>query len=361
MRFSVFILILASQIVFAQRDSSKIVYDVSASYLYSSILTGRTSLMPFLQNHPQLLQVDFGILKDSQKSWNYCNCYSRNGVSFSYIDFGNPSQLGRAFTLSAFAEPILFSSGRFALSLRASAGFAFLNKGYDSVSNKENIFFSTKLSYLLVAGLNASYQLGQRFNLRATAQLGHISNGGRRDPNEGMNFLGAGLGLSYQLNPQKLGQKPKEKFEGKSWALLVHAFGTQRTAQANLNWPEEKRWVAGVNIGLIKRLSRLNGLGGGGEIYYDGINSVFQQQSGRTIQTTVGGVSIQHYLFFGKLLFGQQFAWYVTPNTGYRQNIYQRYFLEYEVIKNWYTGVSLKAHADHSDYIAVSVGRTIKP
>jgi hypothetical protein len=175
-----------------------------------------------------------------------------------------------------------------------------------------------------------------------------------------MNFPGVGLGLSYQVNPQKLEARSKERFEEKSWSVMVHAFGAQRSAQANVNWPEQVRWVSGITIGVIKRVSRINGIGGGGEIYYDGINSVFQQQSGRTIQTTVGGAGIQHYLFFGKLLFGQQFAWYLTANTGYRQNSYQRYFLEYEVIKNWYIGVSLKAHTDHSDYMAVSVGRRIK-
>jgi hypothetical protein len=115
-----------------------------------------------------------------------------------------------------------------------------------------------------------------------------------------------------------------------------------------------------MNLGLIKRIGRLNAFGVGGEIYYDGINSVNQQRAGRVQQTTVGGVSIQHYLFLGKLLFGQQFAWYVTPDTGYQKNIYQRYFLEYEVKKNWYAGVSLKAHGDHSDYLAISTGYHFK-
>jgi hypothetical protein len=141
---------------------------------------------------------------------------------------------------------------------------------------------------------------------------------------------------------------------------LIHAFGAQRTAQGTSNWPEEVRWVTGLNVGLIRRISKLNGIGGGGEIYYDGINSVFQSQSGRTIQPTVAGVSIQHDLFFGKILFGQQFAWYVTQHTGYQKNIYQRYFLEYEVKKTWYAGVTLKAHGDHSDYLAISIGKGLK-
>jgi len=141
---------------------------------------------------------------------------------------------------------------------------------------------------------------------------------------------------------------------------MIHAFGGQRIAQATSIFPEEKRVVSGINLGLIKRIGRLNAFGVGGEIYYDGINSITQQRSGHILTTTVGGISIQHYLFFGKLLFGQQFAWYVTPNTGFQNNRYQRYFLDYEVKQNWYAGVSLKAHGDQSDYLAISIGHHFK-
>jgi len=357
MRLPLSILLISSSFAASgQQDSSKIIYDVSAKFLYSSIWTERGSLQQFTKDHPWSLQIDFGILKNSQLAWNYCNCYTRNGLSIGYVNFDNPSKLGNAYTFSVFTEPVLILRNRFSLSVRGNAGFAYLNKLYDSISNKESIFFSTKLSYYLALGLNASYQLNKDFKLSVSSQFNHISNGGRRDPNEGVNFPSMNLGLSYVINSQKLERRPTEKFSDKTFEVIVHAFGALRTAQATVLWPEEKRLVSGVNLGLVKRIGRLNAFGAGGEIYYDGINSVNQQRSGKIQQTTVGGVSIQHYLFSGKLLFGQQFAWYVTPNTGYQKNIYQRYFLEYEVKRNWYAGVSLKAHGDQSDYLAISVG-----
>ena len=344
----------------SQHDSSGIIYDVSAKFLHSSIWTGRGSLQQFTKDHPWALQIDLGILNNSQRAWNYCNCYSRNGVSVGYINFANPTRLGNAFTVSVFTEPILILRNRFSLSLRGNVGFAFLNKVYDSLSNKENIFFSAKLSYYLAMGLNASYKIGKDFNLSVSGQFNHISNGGKRDPNEGMNFPSVNIGVSYLFNSQKLERRPNEKFAGKTFDVIAHIFGAQRTVPATTVWPEEKRLVTGINLGLIKRIGRLNAFGVGGEIYYDGINEVNQQRSGQIQQTTVGGVSIQHYLFFGKLLFGQHFAWYVTPNTGYQKNIYQRYFLEYELEKNWYAGVSLKSHGDHSDYLAFSTAYHFK-
>jgi hypothetical protein len=175
-----------------------------------------------------------------------------------------------------------------------------------------------------------------------------------------MNFPGLTIGVTYTVNPKLLEQRARERFTNKTLNLVVHGFGGIRTAWGDANWPEEKRILIGANIGLIKRLGRMEGIGVGGEYYYDGINEVYQQRSGQTIQTNVGGVSIQNYLFFGKLLFGQQFSWYVTPSTGFQKNIYQRYILEYEVKRNWYAGVTLKAHGDHSDYLAVSTGYFLK-
>ena len=358
--FLVFLFLFAVVNCNAQGDTSSVIYSLSGKVGYNSIWTGRGSLQQFTQDHPWSVQVDLGILKNTQQAWNYCNCYSENGLSLSYINFGNPEKLGKAITIAAFAEPYLILNKRFHLSLRGSAGLAFLNKVYDSISNKDAIFFSTKTSFILSLGFNFSWRLNPNWRLVTSAQFNHISNGGKKDPNEGMNFPGVTLGLTYTLSPTTLQTRARESNSNKSTSLVVHGFGGVRTAWADTKWPEEKRLLIGANVGLIRRLGKIIGVGIGGEYYYDGINEISQQRSGQTIQTSVAGVSVQNYIFFGKLLLGQQLAWYVTSNTGYQKNIYQRYILEYEVKRNWYTGVTLKAHGDHSDYLAVSTGYFFK-
>lgn len=341
-------------------DSLRPMLSVTGYFLYQSIWTERGNLQLFTRNHPLTAQVDIGVVRTNQKAWNYCNCYSNNGVSLGYTSFANRDQLGRAITVSVFTEPYLFNSKRFQISLRGSAGFAYLNKVYDSIANKQPIFFSEKVSFLLSLGTSLSYSLTDHVKIKATAQFNHISNGGRKDPNEGMNFPGYGVALTYIPQPRALNRQPKAPFADRHWSVMTHVFGNIRTAFADLNWPEEKRIVLGVNVGVIRRITRLNGIGAGGEIYYDGINAVYQQRSGRQLQTLVAGVSTQHYLFFGKLLFGQQMVWYVSPDTGTDKKSFQRYLLEYEVSPHWYAGVTLKATTDHSDFIALSLGRIIR-
>ncbi|HCW09011.1 MAG TPA: hypothetical protein DGG95_16770 [Cytophagales bacterium] len=341
-------------------DSMTIRYDFSGRFLYNTIWSERSSLQQFTKYHPLGVQLDFGIIKNSQRTWNYCNCYTRNGVSIGYFDFRNSSELGNAFTFSFFTEPTLFSTNNFSLSARGSVGLARLNKLYDSLSNRDNIFFSTQMSYYLMLGVNARLKLSKSVSASAMTYMNHISNGGRREPNEGMNFFGASLSIDYAINHIELQKRQREKFTDKTFGLMIHPFGAQRTVQATNYFAEEKNVVLGANLGLIKRIGRVNAFGIGGEFYYDGINSAYQARTGQTIQTAVGGVSIQHYLFLGKLLLGQQLAMFVTPNTGYAQRFYERFFFEYEVKKDWYAGVTLKSHKDHSDYLAFSIGHKLK-
>ncbi|HLZ17476.1 MAG TPA: acyloxyacyl hydrolase [Cyclobacteriaceae bacterium] len=357
MRAGIFLTLLINTVAGrAQPDTTNATYTLSGRFLYSAIWTEKGLLQPFTQNHPWSLQVDFGVLKNSRQAWNYCNCYSQNGLSLGYTNFSNPKKLGQAFTISGFVEPYLLLRRKFQLSLRGSAGLAFVNRLYDSLNNRENIFFSTNMSFALGLGINLSWQLNEKLKLKTSALFNHISNGGRKDPNEGMNFPGFGVGLDYNLNESRPQRRPVEKFSGKPMQFAVHAFVNQRTAWADKNWPDEKAWVVGANLGLIKRLGRLNGIGPGVEAYYDGINDVVRRRSGQLTQATTAAVNIQHYLFFGKLLFGQQLAWFVTPNTGFSKTLFQRYFLEYEVEQNWYAGFTLKAHGDHSDYLAFTTG-----
>ncbi|MBS1680408.1 MAG: acyloxyacyl hydrolase [Bacteroidetes bacterium] len=359
MNYLIGLLLILFSIKLPAQNKDSVIYSFGAKWQYASIWTNRTILQPFTQSHPQSFQFDLGVLKNTNQAWNNCGCYSQNGLSVSYTDFNN-SKLGHAFTIAAFTQPLLYNSNRFQLSIRGSAGLAFVNKLYDSISNKDNIFFSASSSFYLGLGLNFSFRISNHLQAISSLQFNHISNGGKRDPNEGMNFPAVNVVVNYVVNPTMLNKRPNQKFTDKSWSLALHTFGTQRSVPATWVWPAATRWVLGVNVGLIKRLGRMNGVGVGGEFYNDGIKEVLQQRSNQRIQTQTGAVSIQHYLFFGKLLFGQQAAWFVTPKTGYQKKFYQRYFLEYAIKKNWYLGVSLKAHGDHSDFLALSTGYLFK-
>jgi hypothetical protein len=335
------------------RDTSQQIF-IAAKFEPGFILNDSKSLSALARSKPWLAQIDFSFLKNTQQSWDNCKCYSKTGASLSLVDFNNPA-LGKAVSLVPFVEPYFFYSGKIKFSLRGGAGLSYLTRIYNANSNPDNLFYSSRVSFMLMMNLNLYYALSAAVRLSLSAQFNHISNGGLHWPNYGMNFPTAGLGLEYVPNPTPLLRKTSNPWSGRRPKIVAHVFGTTHPTDPSPFWPVENRILAGVNAGLIKRLTRINALGAGGELYYDGINRIYEQRSGQRYSTFVGAAALQHYIFFGRLLFSQQLAYTVTRlNPNVTQKIYERYFLEYRIKGNWYAGVSLKAYGDRSDHFALT-------
>ncbi len=76
---------------------------------------------------------------------------------------------------------------------------------------------------------------------------------------------------------------------------------------------DTKRLVTGIHVGLVKQLTRVNGIGVGADLAYDPIYDVLEERQGVTYNSLLAALSAQHYFFYGRLLFGQQLAYYVVP------------------------------------------------
>ena len=300
-------------------------------------------------------QLDLSVMKNTQRAWDYCNCYSKHGASLSYVDFGNPVNLGHAINLAAYTEPYLSFSHKLQFSFRGGAGFSYLNRVFNAFTNPHNTFYSRKLSFLLLFNLNAYYRLTPSLKASFTAQFSHISNGGARDPNWGINFPALGVGLEYLLNPEPLKPRARKPFRDYSIKVITHLFGSQRLLQANDGWPDQHGAIAGVNTGAIKPLGRISAIGLGGELYYDGTSHLREARYQQKYSDMIGAISLQHYFFFGKIMFGQQLAYQLTKlNPDISQKLYQRFFLGYQLRPHWYGGVSLKSRGNVSENLSIA-------
>lgn len=332
-------------------DSSRL-YFTGLSF-HKGIIVTQPRLKPFAQSHPAKMQLDFSFINNTQRSWSQCNCYSKTGLSFSYVDFNNKQVLGEAFNLAIYAEPYLYYSKPFQFSFRGGVGVSYLNQGFDPRTNSDNLFFSSPVSFLLTVGLSATFKISPAFDVGVSTQFNHISNGGTRYPNWGINVPTVAVGVDYQINKTKLTQRESVKLDNHPLQLMVRMAAGRHLEDGT------KRFVGQVNGGLIKQVSRVNGVGVGAELVYDAINKVLEERKGVPYKSFVASLSLQHYFFYGKLLFGQQLAYYVLPPNANAKNFYQVYTLEYEITTQWYGGVLLRAHGGISDYLALSIGKVL--
>ena len=335
-------------------DSGRI-FLISPHVQQGTILIQDENAAHLVQKKTKGAQLDFSVIKNTQRAWNYCNCYSKNGASLSYVDFGNPVNLGHAINLAAYTEPYLSFSHRLQFSFRGGVGLAYLNRTFNALTNPDNTFYSRKLSFLLLLNLNAYYAITPSLRVSLTAQFSHISNGGARDPNWGINFPAIGIGLEYMLQPEVLKPRVRKPFTDRSIKVITSIFGGKRLLQANDPWPDQHGAIAGINTGVVKPLGRVSAIGLGAELYYDGTSRLREARYQQPYSDMIGAISIQHYFFFGKIIFSQQVAYQITHrNPDVDKHFYQRFFLGYELHRHWYGGVTLKSHGDVSENLSIA-------
>ncbi|MBP2832297.1 acyloxyacyl hydrolase [Aquimarina sp. U1-2] len=319
---------------------------------YGFIIAHTPDLKPISQTNPYGFQIEISKLKTSDKAWKTCFCYGRSGFALSYFNFANPDILGNAYNLSYFVEPYFTYKGPLKLSLRGTIGASYLDTVFDQETNPDNVLFSTNLSFLLGLSLNLNYHINDRYAINLSANYNHISNGGQKQPNKGMNFPMVSIGFDKIIDYTPLKPKPQElKQYSRDWSYYLGSFASLRSADREAESTNHP--LIGVFGGGLKPLSAINGFNLGAELWYDWSDQKQVQQQSLDESSFSSAVTIGHHFLVGDFYFLQQFGVYLTrPKTIQPNWLYQRYSFWYRIAKKWTIGASMIAYgrrADHMD------------
>lgn len=342
-------LLFTAFIFLSINSSAQITRQFGIEGQYGSIIPHAPELREISSTNPLGLQFSYSRLNSSRESWKICNCFHYVGFQLTYHDFKNPEILGQATSLSAFFEPILLNNDKFEFTLKSGMGFTYLNQVYDEEANPLNTFYSNPFSFLLFIQPKINYQLTDRLDGNVSVMFNHISNGGQRQPNRGMNFPMVGLGMSYVLNRQKLPIYEAEMEEDK-WGFYIDVFGTTRKSKDL----QSRDFLLGSSIGFNYNIFPISAIGGGGEIYTDQslLNEDYEGGNG-----FVAAPYVSHQFNFGRFSFSQRLAYYVEKPLDYRDDsFYQRYIIQYRIGENLQFGVGMKAHAHVAENIDFRLG-----
>ncbi|WP_375582495.1 acyloxyacyl hydrolase [Cyclobacterium xiamenense] len=314
----------------------------------SWIIPHSAELVPISRSNPQGVRFSYEKLSLEKTSWDNCSCFYLWGGELGYTNFNNPAVLGDAVFFSGFFEPFLWYRGNWQFRLKATLGTTYLTKVYDANSNPENTFFSSPLSFLLAIEPTLSYQFSDRYEVLVSAHYNHISNGGQKQPNRGMNFPGMGLGIGYWLQRPVFPLYEKPPLEHRL-SFLLESFGTFRDNPSGSG----RVPALGVSLALIQTLTRVNELGLGTEFSWD--RSLSSRGEG---QGFVPAAFISHHLVFGRVDFSQRMSLYLSSpdRTGRRHRWFQRYALSYRFPPGLVFGVDLKAHGHVAENIGMRLG-----
>lgn len=341
---------------FAQnsRDSVNSVKLIGLKLHKGSVLIHSRDLRPIEDSYPTGVEVDLAWHKGSLKAWESCLCYPKLGVALTYWDYDNREVLGQGVTGLFYIEPVFNTRGRVNYSIRAGFGLSYQNNPFDAISNPDNLSYSTNLGFPLQLGGTAHFRLKQRWLLNTSLVYNHISNGGVRQPNKGINWPSIGVGMAYYLTDFEFKKRTKTVWRAKGppqkrWDITM--FLAYEEPRDNLFL-----FSPGIEVKWSKQFARVNAYTLGGELMYDNGTGYVLESLGEEPNSIKAGLAVGHEFLLGKFLFSQQFGAYLSNPNPEHPGVYQRYGLVFRINRTFNAGISLKAHGHVANFLDFRVG-----
>ncbi|HEY5967110.1 MAG TPA: acyloxyacyl hydrolase [Chitinophagaceae bacterium] len=306
--------------------------------------------------NPTGIELSFGWQRNDTVTWDLCNCFPKKGLLLFYYDY-DVRILGKSFGAAYFLEPVYKVGSKTFFSFRGIAGLAYLTNPFDSIHNSTNQSYSSAIGGYLLLGIGLSYMVNTRWWLNTTINYQHISNGGLRQPNKGINWPTAGISVIYQKNPRPYYKAPrsKEKF-WKDYPLRwdIGVFGIAKRG-TDENGNSYRMPLIGGTIQAGKQVGRINMLTFGAELYGDRSLSMQLKRDSINASDLRAGLLIGHEFLLGKFSFSQRLGVYIFNQTPYYDQLYHRWGIHYFMNKHLGIGMQLKAHKHVADFVDLRI------
>ncbi|MFW6043032.1 MAG: acyloxyacyl hydrolase [Marinilabiliaceae bacterium] len=282
----------------------------------------------------------------SENAYALCQCYPSLGVSINYWDFGHAS-LGHALSSLFYVEPVLFSPFDSEISLKSGLGVSYLSHPYDEETNPQNVTYSTRFSFPLMIGLSYTQPLDEKWSLQLSGMFQHISNGSVKQPNLGINYVTAGIGVRRKLDNRSLPPPPDaEPFDPSEGLRRVKI-----SLISGLKEPEgakNKSLVASLSGEYARQFGRINAWSAGGMFEHD------KSRRGTGI-SDLSRMSLMagHTFLLGRFSFAQKAGVYLWSGHATKAPWFQYYTLDFSATENLGIGVGLKAHGKVAEFLSM--------
>jgi hypothetical protein len=328
------------------------------SYSYGGILRHSKELPEIRKNRVQGFTVTAARFHTSKQKWEQCFCYPLIGAGVAVYDFGDPLVLGNSINPFLFVAPKIFPGGRLHIIPRGGAGLSYVSKVYDANSNPENTFFSSHLSFFLQLDISVRYQITKQLNWQGGVSYNHVSNGGVKQPNKGMNFITANAGLNYYLATPEIPLYTVDTLTGNNvkWRYAAMTFFSLKVAKPEEGYSRKNGAVFGCIVKMGYSVPRFSLLTAGIEYVADMYLQEQLMRAGEEVDFQRIALLLGHTATFGKLSFITDLGVYVYSPSKAPDPVYQHYALTYRFGRHLFAGVGLKAHRHVAELMLINSG-----
>lgn len=299
--------------------------------------------------------------RNDSNTFALCHCYPRQGLLLAYYNY-DVDLLGKSGTAAYFLEPTYRIANGMLFSFKGAAGISYLNNPYDSIDNPGNQSYSTHMSAYLLVGVGAWVKLSEWWWLNPSLNYQHISNGGSREPNKGINWPTAGIALNFQptSRPWYTGTRTTEKYwRNYTTRYDIVLLGTMRRGYDEAG-DRKKYPLGGLALQAGKQVGSLSMLTLGAEAYHDEELHDKLRREGLNASPVKAGLLLGHEFLLGRFQFSQRLGVYVFDQTPYYDRIFHRWGLQYRINRHFSTGFNLLAHGHIAEFIDFRLAYTFQ-
>ncbi|WP_224483903.1 acyloxyacyl hydrolase [Robertkochia aurantiaca] len=334
---------------------------LDVSYFTGNIARHNDDILHLITDHPEGVIVGWNRKTNGEKEWEQLYGYPDYGFSFSYQDLKNEF-LGENYALYAHYNFYFFNRN---LMMRIGQGLALTTEPYDKAENFRNIAFGTRLMSSTYFMLNYKRErIFDRFGLQAGISLIHYSNANVKAPNTSINSLLLNVGVNYDLDGEV------DRYRNDSLSLKysepIHLNLAFRTGVNESDVIDSGQYAFYILSAYAdKRINRKSGVHLGSEIFFSNFLKEFiryraisfpeDEITGDEDYKRVG-VFAGHELYINRLSWLAQVGYYLYYPVEFEGRMYLRTGLKFYPGKNWFTSLTLKAHAAKAEAVEIGIG-----
>lgn len=330
-------------------DSSQSIFTLSARIHQGFVLVHSRDIRSIQNSYPTGLDLDLSWHNTSAKAWASCHCYPKVGLVLGIWDFDNPEVLGYGLTSMLYIQPVFGARHRFSFSVRAGFGLSYQSRPHDPITNPDNLSYSTHVAFPLQLGGAMHIRLAPQWYMDVSALYNHISNGGLREPNKGINWPTAALGVNYYMRPPSFPNRDKKDWRAEG--PPENRFDL--TSFLTYHQPMSGHFIfsTGLELKYSRQIARVSALTAGSEWMYDKGKRYQMDEKGESGNAHIWGIALGHEFLLGRFLFSQQFGAYVIKARNQPADVYQRYGLMYRISQHFSLGINIKAHGHVANFL----------
>ncbi|MBA3683522.1 MAG: acyloxyacyl hydrolase [Bacteroidetes bacterium] len=301
------------------------------------------------ETHNFGFSIDYSKKTNGKRYWHYANNFPQAGLHLTFKNLGNDSIYGHAVSLMPYLEFNVLTHKLGIFQIKHGAGIAYITKTHSDIYNPRNRLVSTHLNASFILDLGYRFFISNKLDIKPGVVLHHMSNGGFKLPNRGVNTAFAYISISYYPSGKKIEITDHEK--EKNFPRFRYRVGT-----AFGFYNHRKGRDMDVNPQFLAM------------VFYQH-NSVFRSGLGMEVGTPANSPTqlsyyVEEEVQFAHLITRYGFGAYILNKRISGEDFYSKIGMGYypkiknKIPQGLYIAAHLKAHVFTAAHIELSTGYT---